>query len=94
MPLDLSHILMALVSLTGLAIILSATGFVVAFRQKGGSGVQAFVTFCLPRDLISRRSCYQDVGLIILKQLFRYRGLTECAISCDKRRQLCGGLVP
>ena len=68
---DLSHILTVVASLTGLSVILSAVGCVIAFRQCGGGGFRAFCAYCLPRDLITCRSCWQDVGFILVKQLVR-----------------------
>jgi sterol desaturase/sphingolipid hydroxylase (fatty acid hydroxylase superfamily) len=68
---DLSHILTVVVSLTGLSVVLSAVGCVIAFRQSGGGGFRAFCAYCLPRDLITCRSCWQDVGFVLVKQLVR-----------------------
>lgn len=69
--LDLSHILTATVSLTILGIVLSVVGCVIAFRQVGGGSVFDFIRYVFPRELLTRWSCYQDVGFILLKQLLR-----------------------
>jgi sterol desaturase/sphingolipid hydroxylase (fatty acid hydroxylase superfamily) len=67
---DLPHVLTVVVSLTGLSVILSAIGCLVAFFQTGRRGLRNFVRYCFPPDLLCR-SCYQDVGFILLKQLAR-----------------------
>src|SRR4051812_27469902 len=67
----LAHILTASVSLTIFSVALSAVGCVIAFHQRGGGGVRDFLRFLFPRDLIRRRSCYQDVGFILVKRLMR-----------------------
>jgi sterol desaturase/sphingolipid hydroxylase (fatty acid hydroxylase superfamily) len=69
--LDLSYILTATVSLTILGIGLSAVGCVIAFRQRGGGSVFDFIRYVFPLKLLNQRSCYQDVGFILLKQLVR-----------------------
>lgn len=68
---DLSHILTATLSLTMLSIGLSAVGCVIAFHQWGGRSLRDFLKYLLPRDLYTRRSCYLDVGFILLKQVIR-----------------------
>ena len=68
---DLSRILTAIVSLTFFSLVLSAVGSVIAFRQRGGGSLADFVRYLLPKDLVTRRSCYLDVGFILLKQLLR-----------------------
>ncbi len=67
----LPDILTALISLTFISIVLSAAGCVIAFYQRGGGSVNDFFKYILPRDLYTRRSCYQDVGFVLLKQIFR-----------------------
>jgi sterol desaturase/sphingolipid hydroxylase (fatty acid hydroxylase superfamily) len=69
--LDLSHLVIAVVSLTSINIALSAIGCVVAFHQQGGGSVRQFFSYIFPRDLFVRRSCYQDIGFIVLKQVIR-----------------------
>jgi sterol desaturase/sphingolipid hydroxylase (fatty acid hydroxylase superfamily) len=69
--LNFSHILTATVLLTLVSIGLSAAGSVIAFHQRGGGSARDFLRYLLPRDLYTRRSCYQDVGFILLKQLLR-----------------------
>jgi sterol desaturase/sphingolipid hydroxylase (fatty acid hydroxylase superfamily) len=68
---DLSHILTAIASLAFFSIVLSAIGSVVAFHQRGGGTFRDFLRYILPKDLLTRRSCYQDAGFILLKQLIR-----------------------
>ena len=68
---DLSHILTAIASLTFFGIALSALGSIVAFRQRGGGTLRDYFHYILPKELWTRRSCYQDVGFIVLKQLLR-----------------------
>jgi sterol desaturase/sphingolipid hydroxylase (fatty acid hydroxylase superfamily) len=58
-------------SLTGLGLILAAIGSVVAFHQQGGGTFREFIRYVLPREILTRRSCYQDVGFVIVKRLLR-----------------------
>ena len=67
----LSDILTASPVLTLLSIALSAAGCVIAFFQRGGGGVHDFFMYIVPRDLYTRRSCYLDVGYVLLKQVLR-----------------------
>jgi sterol desaturase/sphingolipid hydroxylase (fatty acid hydroxylase superfamily) len=68
---DVSHILTATVSLTLVSLVLAAVGSVVAFYQRGGGSFRDFLRYLFPRDLYTTRSCYNDVGFIIIKQLIR-----------------------
>src|SRR5271166_4560597 len=68
---DVSHILTTTVSLTIVSIVLSILGCFIAFHQRGGGSVSDFLKYAFPRDLVTRRSCYQDAGFIVLKQLIR-----------------------
>jgi sterol desaturase/sphingolipid hydroxylase (fatty acid hydroxylase superfamily) len=68
---NFSHILTATMWLTLFSVGLSAVGSVIAFHQRGGGSGRDFLRYILPRDLYTRRSCYQDVGFILLKQLIR-----------------------
>ena len=67
----LSHILTVAVALTIVNFVLCGIGCVVAFHQTGRTGFRDFIRYLLPRDLIRRRSCYQDVGFILLKRLMQ-----------------------
>jgi sterol desaturase/sphingolipid hydroxylase (fatty acid hydroxylase superfamily) len=67
----LHDILTATIVLTLISIVLSAAGCVIAFYQRGGGSIYNFFKYIIPRDLYSRRSCYQDVGFVLLKQVFR-----------------------
>ena len=68
---DLSHILTATAALTLFSIVLSGFGCVIAFHQTGGGNLGDFLRYAFPKDIVTRRSCYQDVGFILLKQLIR-----------------------
>lgn len=68
---DISHILTSIASLTFLSIVLSMLGCVIAFHQLGGGNVRDFLKYVFSKDLLTRRSCYQDAGFILLKQLIR-----------------------
>src|SRR5271166_2932812 len=68
---DLSHILTASVLLSLFGIGLSAVGSIIAFHQRGGGSLRDFFKYLFPRDLVTRRSCYQDAGFILVKQLIR-----------------------
>jgi sterol desaturase/sphingolipid hydroxylase (fatty acid hydroxylase superfamily) len=67
----LSNILTATMMLILISIVLSAAGSVIAFYQRGGGSISNFFKYIVPRDLYTRRSCYQDVGFVLLKQLLR-----------------------
>jgi sterol desaturase/sphingolipid hydroxylase (fatty acid hydroxylase superfamily) len=67
----LSYILSAAISLTILAIALSGVGSVIAFYQRGGGNIRDYLRYLFPPDLVTRRSCYQDVGFILVKRLMR-----------------------
>jgi sterol desaturase/sphingolipid hydroxylase (fatty acid hydroxylase superfamily) len=67
----LHDILTATVVLTLIGVVLSAIGSVIAFYQRGGGSVRDFFRYIIPRDLYTRRSCYLDVGFVLLKQLTR-----------------------
>jgi sterol desaturase/sphingolipid hydroxylase (fatty acid hydroxylase superfamily) len=67
----LDHILTATALLTSLSLLLSAIGAVVAFFQRGGGDFNAFLRYLFPREMWTRRSCYQDAGFIVIKQLIR-----------------------
>lgn len=69
--LDLSHILTATLSLTGVSIVLSVIGCVVAFHQQGGGNFRDFLRYAFPREIVTQRTCYHDAGFILLKQFIR-----------------------
>jgi sterol desaturase/sphingolipid hydroxylase (fatty acid hydroxylase superfamily) len=69
--LNVSHIISTVVTVTALSIVLSAVGTVIAFRQRGGGSFRDFLKYVFPRDLITRWSCYQDVGFILVKKLLQ-----------------------
>jgi sterol desaturase/sphingolipid hydroxylase (fatty acid hydroxylase superfamily) len=68
---DLTHILTAVSALTVLSLVLSVVGCVIAFRQRGGGSFGDFIRYAFPPEIITTKSCYQDVGFILLKQLIR-----------------------
>jgi sterol desaturase/sphingolipid hydroxylase (fatty acid hydroxylase superfamily) len=69
--LNVSHIISAVVSVTALSIVLSAVGSVIAFRQRGGGNVRDYLAYVFPRDLVTRWSCYQDCGFVVIKQFIK-----------------------
>ncbi|HET6608492.1 MAG TPA: sterol desaturase family protein [Rhodopila sp.] len=69
--LNVSHIVGAVTLITMLDIALSAMGAVVAFHQRDGGSFRDFLAYVFPRDLVTRRSCWQDLGFIIVKQLIK-----------------------
>jgi sterol desaturase/sphingolipid hydroxylase (fatty acid hydroxylase superfamily) len=71
MMFDFSHVFTATILLTVASICLSAVGSFIGFHQQGGGSVRDFWRYLCPRDLFTRRSCYQDVGFIFIKQLVR-----------------------
>ncbi|HEY4043810.1 MAG TPA: sterol desaturase family protein [Rhodopila sp.] len=69
--LDLSQIFTTTILLSLVSVVLSVAGCVIAFHQRDGGSLRDFLRYAFPKELITERSCYQDVGFILLKQLIR-----------------------